>query len=290
MAGLFENYRKSDVTNTRRVMNTPDEFARKNYFYLQEAGYLQSLKAHESRRQGLDSYLILVVLSGSGTVTYRQETYHVQAHDCVFIDCHNEYSHRSSEQEPWELMWIHFNGPHAAAYYHHFAEKSGTHFRTSEISTIIDCIEKILSINEKVSSDSAIISSLLITNILTLCITTSQEDDEDNSPLAQKLDSVVDYINEHYTQKITLDELSAHFYISKYYLARAFKKEFGMTIVQYILTKRITLAKELLRYSHSGIEEIAVSCGIEDASYFNKVFRKMENVTASEYRKKWAGR
>ena len=66
-----------------------------------------------------------------------------------------------------------------------------------------------------------------------------------------------------------------------------FKKEFGTTIIQYLLTKKITYAKELLRYSNSSIEEIAALCGISDQSYFNKIFRKLEGCTASEYRKKW---
>ena len=47
------------------------------------------------------------------------------------------------------------------------------------------------------------------------------------------------------------------------------------------------IAGTLLRYSNSSIEEIAHLCGIDDASYFNKVFRKMEGCTASEYRKRW---
>lgn len=51
--------------------------------------------------------------------------------------------------------------------------------------------------------------------------------------------------------------------------------------------KKITHAKELLRYSNSSIEEIARLCGMDDASYFNKVFKKMEGCTASEYRKQW---
>ena len=51
--------------------------------------------------------------------------------------------------------------------------------------------------------------------------------------------------------------------------------------------QKITRAKELLRYSNASIEEIASLCGIDDASYFNKVFKKLEGCTASEYRKRW---
>ncbi|CBL08058.1 helix-turn-helix transcriptional regulator [Roseburia intestinalis] len=108
-----------------------------------------------------------------------------------------------------------------------------------------------------------------------------------NELLSDKLKTILHYLDEHYTENISLDQLAEHFFISKYYLSREFKKEFGTTVIQYVLAKRINNAKELLRYSNSSIEEIAHLCGIDDASYFNKVFRKMEGCTASEYRKRW---
>ena len=68
---FFEKYKTSEVTNTRRVINTPSAFTREHFFYIQEAGYLKSLKPHMSRRSGLQSYLFLIVLSGSGEVAER---------------------------------------------------------------------------------------------------------------------------------------------------------------------------------------------------------------------------
>ena len=54
---FFEKYKTSEVTNTRSVINTPSAFTRKNFFHIQEAGYLKSLKSHLSRRSELNSYL-----------------------------------------------------------------------------------------------------------------------------------------------------------------------------------------------------------------------------------------
>lgn len=68
---FFEKYKTSEVTNTRRVINTPSSFIKSNFLYIQEAGYLKSLRPHLSRRSGLSSYLFLIVLSGSGSVSYR---------------------------------------------------------------------------------------------------------------------------------------------------------------------------------------------------------------------------
>ena len=60
MAGYFEQYKKSEVTETNRIIHTPSSLAKKTFFYIQEAGYLKSLKPHLGKRSGLDSYLFLI--------------------------------------------------------------------------------------------------------------------------------------------------------------------------------------------------------------------------------------
>ena len=61
-SSLFEKYKTSEVTNTRRVICTPGQFTRDHFFYIQEAGYLKSLQPHLSKRSGLKSYLFMIVL------------------------------------------------------------------------------------------------------------------------------------------------------------------------------------------------------------------------------------
>ena len=105
--------------------------------------------------------------------------------------------------------------------------------------------------------------------------------------MREKLYQILAYINEHFDESVNLDSLANRFYVSKYHLSREFKKEFNQTIIQYLLNKRITYAKELLRFTDMSIGEIAQKCGIGDMNYFNKVFRKVEGSTASEYRRRW---
>lgn len=302
---FFEKYKTSEVTNTRRVINTPAPFTRANFFYIQEAGYLKSLKPHMSRRSGLQSYLFLIVLSGSGEVAYRDASKHMEknnltshrsthmhtvsakAGDCFFLDCEGEYTHISSEDEPWELMWIHFYGPQARAYYTYFREQQDWHFHTNQLAELTTAIQSVIRFHEEPTDDTDLLAAQQIVNILTLICTETTAGSNSDSALSSKLKNILHYLDEHFTEDISLDSLAEQFFISKYYLSREFKKEYGTTIIQYVLTKKITNAKELLRYSNSSIEEIARLCGIDDASYFNKVFKKMEGCTASEYRKRW---
>ena len=284
---FFEQYKKSEVTDTRRIINTPDEYTKNTFFYIQEAGYLKSLKPHISKRYNLDSYLFIIVISGKGTITYKNNKYKVKSQDCFLLNCMNNYEHISDEAEPWELLWIHFNGPLASNYYDYLTAKIGNLFNSKYIIDLISKVKQLIDIHELRNEDTNILSSKLITDILTLSFTGYKKNSQNNNSLSNKLSTIFDYINTHYTEAITLENISKKFYISKYYLTREFKKEYGNTITQYVLSKRITYAKVLLRFTDSSIEEIAMLCGIKDASYFNKVFKRMESMTASEYRKKW---
>lgn len=284
---FFEKYKTSEVTNTRRVINTPSPFTKENFFYIQEAGYLKSLKPHLSRRSGLRSFLFLIVLSGSGEITYDASTIPAHPGDCFFLDCMGEYTHISSEEDPWELLWIHFYGPQADAYYTYFREQHNWHFRSAHLTELTGAIQNVITFHEAKNDDTDLMTAQQIVNILTAICTESAAKEKPDSALNDKLHSIRHYLDEHYTEELSLDWLAEQFFISKYYLSREFKKEFGTTIIQYILAKKITNAKELLRYSNASIEEIAQLCGIDDASYFNKIFKKMEGCTASEYRKRW---
>ncbi len=94
------------------------------------------------------------------------------------------------------------------------------------------------------------------------------------------------YIGNHYDQDITLQDISAHFYLSREYISRWFKQEFQENITEYISRKRMDKAKVLLANRHMRIAEIAKIVGYQDEKYFSKVFKKLEGLSPNEYRKK----
>jgi len=290
MKQLFEKYLSDELVHSSRYINTPNDFAKRSLLYVQETGYLKSLKSHLSQRSNLPSFLLIVILSGSGTITYRGEVYHAGAHDCILLDCMEVYTHQSDPVDPWELLWVHFYGNHAGDYYSYFTAQGTTVFHPADIQEYIRILQQLISFTKDQPRSYEILSSKLITDLLTLCIT--GQDPIDSTPtesITIKLDSVKEYLEKNYSDKLLLDDLAAHFYLSKYHLSREFKRSYGTTIVDYLTMRRITNAKELLRFTNQSIESIAIACGYPDASYFNKVFQKSENMTASVYRKKWRG-
>ena len=86
---------------------------------------------------------------------------------------------------------------------------------------------------------------------------------------------------------LTLDDLAERFYINKFYLARLFREQYGSSVINYLLYLRISRAKELLRFTEMTVEEVGARCGMPDANYFSRAFRKIEGMSPSEFRKLW---
>jgi AraC-like DNA-binding protein len=94
------------------------------------------------------------------------------------------------------------------------------------------------------------------------------------------------FINEKLSENIYVEDICREFFISKNSLYRLFKEEFGVTVNEFILQKRLALAKELLAQNDSlSITEIAALCGFSDYNYFIRVFKKAVGTTPLKFKK-----
>ena len=86
MNELFINNNQATVSSDR-VLYTASSFARFSLLHLQEIGSLEAKRSHTSERSGLQSFLFIMVTSGSGALTYGGKEYSLSTDSCVFIDC-----------------------------------------------------------------------------------------------------------------------------------------------------------------------------------------------------------
>lgn len=269
-----------------RLISTPSSLAKKSFFYIQETGRLKSDQNRNTKRQNLQSFLLVVVLDGRGVLTYGDQNYTVTKGECFFIDCRQPHSYQSDKEQPWELLWVHFNGAASEDYYQMFYAQNGPVFCPASTAKFISTIQEIIRVNSEKTADTEIITSKLLVNLLTLLLTFHSIEIEDDV-LHLKLKSILAYLDEHFSENITLDSLAHQFYISKYYLTREFKKTYGETIFQHLISVRINYAKRLLRFTDKTVEEISELCGFHDQSYFTKQFKKAENMTCLAFRRRW---
>lgn len=102
---------------------------------------------------------------------------------------------------------------------------------------------------------------------------------------AQRTKQAVRYIQEHFMEPVTLDDIAGSILVSKSECCRCFKRTIGLSPVEYLMKYRIIESTKFMhRKTHDSIAEIAGSVGFNNISYFNKVFKKFMNCTPTQYR------
>lgn len=288
-SGFFSD---SPSVQSERILYTPSPFARSSLLHVQEVGTLRALRPHTSRREGLASYLCFAVTQGEGELAYGGRRYPLRAGDVVFVDCRRAYAHSTGVDERaelWSLQWCHFYGPSMPAVYAKYCERGGE--PVIRPASLAPYAALMMEIFELVGSDDYIRDMRInerLNVLLTLLMEASwHQGGGITAPKRLEVQRVKATIDEHFAERLTLEEVASRFYIDKHYLARLFKEQVGMTLTAYVQQVRITHAKQMLRFTDQRIEEIGLTCGVGDLNYFSRVFKKLEGVSPSEYRRMW---
>ena len=95
----------------------------------------------------------------------------------------------------------------------------------------------------------------------------------------------LNYIDENFSQSISLDHLSSICGVSKHHLSRTFKEHIGVTFVLYLNKKRINEAKRMMHQLRANVTDTCYAVGFNDLSHFSRSFKKFEKISPSKYRK-----
>ena len=266
--------------------------AKAELIYVQEVGDFYSGRNYYTVREGLDSFLIKLTLSGGGVLVYGGKEYHLSAGQFFWIDCQNPQRYYTDPKVGrWHVLWVHFRGANAKAYYEMFqtigegnpvgtlpAHCSGEELLKALIACY-DCGDSTV--------DKDIAASAQLTQLLAYCIQ-AVSPQEDKRTVPEVVRQIRSYLLEHYDEDIRLESLSQRFSVSKYHLQRVFKRYVGQSPLEFLSGVRMTRAKELLRTTDLPVSEIAYRVGMESASYFVSKFRAQEDITPNKYRKFWS--
>lgn len=123
--------------------------------------------------------------------------------------------------------------------------------------------------------------------IVQLCRPALLEKPDANTKAIDKIKSMMIYIHEHYSEKISVSELSAAAYLSERECYRVFQSCLHMTPTEYMKSYRLQMACRMLAEGQESVTEIGHACGLGSTSYFGKIFHTHTGCTPLEYRRKW---
>lgn len=169
----------------------------------------------------------------------------------------------------------------------HASEEKRYHFHIAneaEYNSILNAIDILHASKQKDYYGKEQLNRSALLQLLTLLNKHILQDlnPRENSSVNPVIEEILGYINEHYNEYLTLDFLADRFFINKYTLTKLFKKHTALTIHNYILLKRISLAKQKMM---EGVlpSKVYLETGFSDYSTFYRAFLKSENISPKEF-------
>ena len=154
---------------------------------------------------------------------------------------------------------------------------------------ILDCVEQICTVSQQHPAAEELKIQILVSALwmyLAEHMELVDRQEPDKNMLQQaRLRKMMQYIWEHYTEHISLDEIAAAANISKSAALRCFRAEVQTSPVEYLNEYRLEHACDLLRMTMDSVSDIALKTGFESIGYFDRIFKREFGITPKQYRK-----
>ena len=257
-------------------VHTPSAFAKDNLFFVRLEALYTCGPRYEVRRAGLDSFLLFFIREGEMLFEYEGRSFVARKKDIVLLDCMQPHRYQSLART--EFYWFHFDGGASRAYYEHFRENKGLHFR--EQRNMEEHFALIHDLMRSGCPDEGIMS-VHIHRILALLFSSVGKSSAPTDIVAR----AKVYIDGHYMEKLSAEQIAEASRVSSSHLFRVFRSETGLTPYGYLTNVRMEHAIKMLLNTSYSVEEIADRCAFCSSANFIRAFRQSTGVTPRSFRK-----
>ena len=228
---------------------------------------------------------LFYIVGGNGQFLIEDQLYPVNANHLVIINPNVTHTEVSLNAQPLEYIVLGIEGIELAT----GKNSNGQfcildHFESLEIS---GCLRNILREMElKSTGYEDVCQAFMEILIIRLMRNTELSVPEVPPVIAgnRQCAAVRRYIDLHFKEALTLDQLAEEAHMNKYYLSHTFKREYGISPINYMLSRRLEESKYLLAETDLSMSQISQLLGFSSLSYFSQVFRRTQSVTPMEYR------
>ena len=149
-----------------------------------------------------------------------------------------------------------------------------------------ECFIKMASLYTEQTFGYEIALKSVLLQALFLLLQYSTTESATISASSDKLKNVLDYIDLHYAEPLTISELAELCYFSEYHFMRFFKKYMGESAMEYVRNVRLAKAAELFEQGAQSSLEVSLSCGFNNLSYFHREFKEKYGMTPGTFQRK----
>lgn len=252
-------------------------------FYIYNYAVIQARYPYSLTVSQLSCFLVLYTTAGQCTLQYDDQEYLLPAGSIAFLDCNCGFHIELCNSSTWSYERLYLNSYNLSYYFDQFNLDKVPVLMLKNITEVQASFTKLTDyiLHNKYN---ILVCSMLIDSLVTNLVIAKQTIHEQEQP-PMYIHLIKDLFDLEYQRDYNLDQLSKQFKISKYTLARNFVHFIGMSPIEYLINKRITIAKQLLVETELTISEIAIRVGISNTTHFINLFRKRVGVTPLQYRK-----
>lgn len=238
------------------------------------------------RPNGYPAYQWIQCRNGSGELELNGTTHIIKEGQGMFFFPNEPHAYHASGSK-WSVDWIIFCGSCIDSFVHDTLNMrtSGIYYISSP-SVIAGKLEGLYTEASSKHMNSITCSSIVYSVLMDILSHTSETQNTSMTDKYNRLTPVIDYIQNNSDKELPLDTLADIAGLTPQYLCSAFKRSTSQTLTEYINIVRIRKSKDLLLYDvNMQIKEIAHIIGFNDVSYFCSVFKRIEHITPTEFRR-----
>lgn len=229
-------------------------------------------------------YCLQYIVSGKGEFFVNESLHLLKKNDLFLVPRKRAHYYRANKNDPYDLYYIHFNGKGVLRFLDYIGLSEDNPIISIENEKLIDIFNELIDIsNNYKQSDQLLLLSKGYSLLYEISKKAHKAEIDFKSHNQSIIDTVYDYIAEHFMQKVTLNDLASLVHLNKNYLCQLFHKETGSSPIQYLIQYRINRACILLQYDYT-LTEIAYMCGFNDASDFSNCFKRLIGIPPRAYR------
>ncbi len=230
---------------------------------------------------------LFFVIKGSGQFFIEGTIYQVAPNDLIIVNPNVEHTEISFNANPLEYIVLGVEGLELSVNGERENRYCIINFQNIRENIFFYLQNMLREIETKAPGYETICQDLM--EILVIHLTRQTNFSATMSPIRKSpsrlCSTIRRYIDEHFKENINLDLLAQLTHSSKYYLVHAFSEEYGISPINYMISKRIEEAKQLLKNDDYTLSVISRMLGFSSPSYFSQIFKKNEHMTPNEYRK-----
>lgn len=231
---------------------------------------------------------LFYILDGEGYFCTESEEVPIKKDSLILINPNIRHTEKSSKTHPLKYIVLGIDNLHF--------EFSGTDYgayRIYDFQKHRECCLSLMQMmldearGQRISSEliCQYLMSILLLKILRISGDKFTPYSAKNIP--GECETIKHYVDTHYQENITLDNLAEVSHLNKFYLSHMFSKAFGISPITYLLERRILHSKELLKSTDFSITQIAHTTGFSSSNYFSQSFKRYTGLTPAAYRKKY---